>query len=117
MERVLAGCVLALGMLQCAATFLLFSRLEEPALWFLAGGILLSLVGALNILRLRFGAVVPAIGWLAVCASVAVAFLWIAMAWVLAARFKRYPAAYGALALIVTSAAMSLRSVRRTGRA
>jgi len=113
LEAILGCCLVGLGVLQGAATPLLFKTLEEPTLWFFAGGILLALVGALNVLRLRYGEMAAGVVWVSVAANLLVAGLWVAMAWLLAYKFKRYPAAYLALAIIVATAVVSIRSVSR----
>ena len=116
-ERMLAWCLVGLGALQCGASPLLFKQLEEPAMWFFAGGILLGLVGVLSLLRLRYGTIVPALATVSIASNIIVACLWIALAWVLTYKFNRYPAAYAALALIVLAAACSLRSIAWVRRA
>jgi hypothetical protein len=103
--------MVGLGALQCAATPFLFKTLEEPTLWFFAGGILLALVGAMNTLRLRYGQNAVGVVWVCVIANLLVSGLWVTMALLLAYKFRRYPAAYAALIIILATTVLSVRSL------
>ena len=62
----LACGVMALGLLHMAATTRLFSALTQSALWFLSGGLLMVLAGALNLLNRAYGGAAPGVRWVCV---------------------------------------------------
>jgi phosphotransferase system glucose/maltose/N-acetylglucosamine-specific IIC component len=88
---------------------MLFPRIEEPAAWFVAGGMSLMLVGAMSRLQLHqpHERVIATLS--AVAAAIAALF-WIALAVGLPYKFKRHPAAYGAVAIITSHAVIALTS-------
>ncbi len=51
-DKTLGVVLIFMGLLQWLATPYFFLRIEEPAAWFFAGGMLLMLIGALNLLRI-----------------------------------------------------------------
>ncbi|HEU4520559.1 MAG TPA: hypothetical protein VFT12_01070, partial [Thermoanaerobaculia bacterium] len=55
-DRVLAAALFIMGVAQIVATPAFFPRIHEPAAWFAAGGALLTLTGAMNFMRIRYGA-------------------------------------------------------------
>ena len=113
-EAILAWALIGLGVVQWIATPVLFETAEEPALWFFGGGITLAIVGAMNLLRLRYGSVARGLVLVAVGSNVALALFWVAMAYVLAYKFNRYKAPYVALGLIVTTGILSIIAARRS---
>ena len=118
-ETILAWVLIALGVMQWIATPVFFKTAEEPAFWFFGGGITLAVVGAMNLLRLRYARVARGLVLVSVGSNVAVALFWVAMGCALAYKFNRYPAAYIALALIAAAGVLSIvaaiRSASRRG--
>ena len=107
LDEVFSALVIALGVAQSLATPLIFPRVEEPAAWFLAGGLGLALVGAVSFLRIRHDS--SADLWrLSVAASSITAVFWLLLAYFLTYKFVRYPAAFGALAIICVHAAIAV---------
>ena len=90
-----------------------FPRIEEPAAWFSAGGMLLMLVGALSLLRVSYGGVAPGVKWLFVAANLMLSAFWLAMLYGLFYKFVRYPASFVAIALILVSSTCSRLNPRR----
>jgi hypothetical protein len=113
-DKFLGYAVLLLGAAQCLATFRFFQKLEEPAAWWFAGGMLLALAGALTLLRLRYGAVAPGVRRVSVAANAALALFWLALYWALFDKFARRPSSFAGLFVIVAAAAVSLINARRT---
>ena len=114
LQSTLAWILVGLGIMQWAATPLLFKSAEEPAFWFFGGGMMLVVAGVLNSLRLVHGRSIPRLTALSVGTNVGLAFFWIAMAAVLTYKFNRYLAPYIALALIVANAGLSLYDAARS---
>jgi drug/metabolite transporter superfamily protein YnfA len=110
-QSALSYLVIALGVGQCLSTPMLFPRIEEPAAWFAAGGLSLMLVGALSRLQLRHMNV-RGIATLSAAAAVIAALFWIALALGLPDKFKRHPAAYGAVAIITAHAVIVASRLR-----
>src|SRR5262245_49940989 len=101
-----------LGVVQWIATPVLFKSAEEPTFWFFGGGITLWVVGALNLLRIRYGSIARGVLVVSVTSNVLLALFWVAMAVTLEHKFSRYGAPYVALAIIVLNAILSLWSTR-----
>jgi hypothetical protein len=113
-DRLLAWAVIVLGALQCASTFHFYPRLEEPALWFFAGGLWLALVGALNLLRIR-EAGVPAVRTLSRVSNLVLSAFYLALYWSLFDKFAPRPASFLGPAVVLAATVISLRP--RTSRA
>ena len=109
-QSILAWVLIALGGAQWFATPFLFETAEEPAFWFWGGGLTLSVIGALNLLRLRYGATARGVVVVSIASNVVLAVFWAAMAHGLKYKFDRYGAPYVALTLIVLNAALSVHS-------
>ena len=118
-EAILGWLLIGLGVMQWIATPWFFKTAEEPAFWFFGGGITLAVVGAMNLLRLRYGAVARGLVLVSVGSNVVLALFWVAMAHGLADKFNRYKAPYLALALIIATGVLSIvaawRSASRRG--
>jgi hypothetical protein len=113
-EAILAWVLIGLGVMQCTAAPVFFKTAEEPAFWFFGGGITLAVVGAMNLLRLRYGAVARGLVLVSVGSNVVLALFWVAMACVLTYKFNRYKAPYVALGLIVATGVLSIIAARRS---
>ena len=107
-DKFLGGAVVFLGVTQCLATPYFFREVAEPAAWWFAGGMLLVLVGALSLLRVRYGAVAPGVRRVSLAANLSLAAFWIALYWGLFYKFARRPASFAGLFVILASAAVSL---------
>jgi hypothetical protein len=105
-DRLLAWAVILLGALQCASTFHFFTRLEEPALWFFAGGLLLVLVGALNLLRIRETGV-PAVRALSRASNLVLSAFYVVLYWGLFDKFAPRPASFLGPAVVLAATAVS----------
>jgi hypothetical protein len=116
LDRILAIGVIVLGVMQSASTFLFFARFEEPAIWFFAGGVLLALVGALNLLRLRYGAAAAGVRYVSQGANLALSLLWVAMYWGLFDKFARRPSSFLGPIVILAATVVSFRHGARSGR-
>jgi hypothetical protein len=114
LDRILGTAVIALGLMQCASTFLFFARFEEPAIWFFAGGLLLTVVGALNLLRLRYGATAPGVRYVSLAANLVLSLLWVALYWGLLDKFAQRPASFLGPLIILAASAVSLRDAGRS---
>jgi len=66
----LACGIIALGLVHMAATTRFFAALTQSALWFLSGGLVMVLTGALNLLNRSYGGVAPGLRWVSVAANV-----------------------------------------------
>ena len=112
-DRALGVALIILGVMQWVGTPFLFRRVEEPAAWFFAGGMLLALVGALSLLRIKYGALAPGVKWVSLAANVMLSLFWLAMVWLLLPKFIRHPAALTAPVLVLASTACALLNPRR----
>ena len=113
-EAILGWVLIGLGVMQWIATPVFFKTADEPAFWFVGGGITLAVVGAMNLLRLRYGSVARGLVLVSVGSNVVLALFWVAMACVFAHKFNRYKAPYVALGLIVATAVLSIIAARRS---
>ena len=113
-ESILGWVLVGLGVMQWIATPLFFKTAEEAAFWFFGGGITLTVVGAMNLLRLRYGSVARGLVLVSVGSNVVLALFWVAMACVLAYKFNRYKVPYVALGLIVATGVLSIIAARRS---
>ena len=113
-EAILGWVLIGLGAMQWIATPVFFKTAEEAGFWFFGGGITLAVVGAMNLLRLRYGSVARGLVLVSVGSNVALALFWIAMAFALAYKFNRYKAPYVALGLIVATGVLSIIAARRS---
>jgi hypothetical protein len=112
-DRILAFGVILLGIMQALSTFYFFAGVEEPALWFFAGGMLLVLVGVLALLRQDYGALAPGLRLASVTASVVLALFWIALYTLLFEKFAPNPPSFLGPAIIVASALVSVLQLGR----
>jgi len=91
-----------------------FRRIEEPAAWFFAGGMLLMLVGALTLLRIRYGLIAPGVKHVSVAANLMLGLFWVGLYWGLFYKFVRHPASFLGLFVVLSSAIVSvLHAYRR----
>ena len=115
-DKLLGAAVVFLGAMQCLATFRFFRAFEEPAAWFFAGGMLLALVGALALLRLRYGEAAPGLRRVSLAASAALALFWVVLYWGLFDKFARRPASFAGPFVVVASAVVSFLNASRRAR-
>jgi hypothetical protein len=112
-DRLLSAGVITLGVMQCLSTPYFFRRIEEPAAWFFAGGMLLMLVGALGLLRLKYGVTAPGVRHVALGANLLLAIFYIALYWALYHKFAQHPASFTGLFVILASNVVSLLNTPR----
>ncbi len=74
-DTVVAWLVLVLGAIHCAFTRKAYPQLNLAALWFVSAGMLMILLAAVNLLRIRYAAVAPGLRVLCIAADFVV-FLW-----------------------------------------
>ena len=113
-EAILGWVLIGLGVMQWIATPVFFRTAEESAFWFFGGGVTLAVVGAMNLLRLRYGSSARGLVLVSVGSNVVLALFWVAMAYVLVDKFNRYKAPYVALGLIVATGVISIIAARRS---
>ena len=106
-DKLLGAMIIFLGVMQCLATPYFFRRIEEPAAWFFAGGMLLMLVGALTLLRLKYGERAAGVRYVSLAANFALSLLWLALYVALFDKFARRPASFIGLFVIIASALVS----------
>ena len=111
-DKVLGLLVILLGAMQSLSTFYFFRSMEEPALWFFAGGMLLMLTGGLTLLRLRYGSIAPGVKYLSLGANLLVGIFWATLYWGLYYKFARNPSSFTGLFVILASAIVSLLNSR-----
>jgi len=70
-DAVLGWILMAVGFVHVLATFRLRPQLDPRALWFLSGGLAMLYQGALNVVRVRYGAVAPGLRWVSAAANLA----------------------------------------------
>ncbi|HEY9403336.1 MAG TPA: hypothetical protein VIQ24_11775 [Pyrinomonadaceae bacterium] len=107
-DKALGVVVISLGLLQCLSTSYFFHRIEEPAAWFFAGGMLLMLVGALTLLRIRYGLIAPGVKHVSIAANLMVSLFWVGLYWGLFYKFVRHPASFLGLFVILSSTTVSV---------
>jgi hypothetical protein len=113
-DKALGAVVISLGFLQCLSTPYFFRRIEEPAAWFFAGGMLLMLVGALTLLRIRYGLIAPGVKHVSVAANLMLGLFWVGLYWGLFYKFVRHPASFLGLFVVLSSTIVSvLHAYRR----
>ena len=64
--------IIALGVVHMAATFRFFDAASQAALWFLSGGLVMVLTGALNLLNLSYGGVAPGLQRVCIATNVVI---------------------------------------------
>ena len=75
----------------------------------------MAFVGWVSLLRIRYDSAMVHLWRLSVTASAIAAVFWLFLAYFLTYKFVRYPAAFGALAIICAHAAIAItRSVKAT---
>lgn len=111
-DRWLSVGVIFLGLMQCLSVFYFFRRIEEPAFWFFAGGMLLIWTGALSLLRIRYEETAPGLRRVSVVANLSLALFWAALYFVLFDKFARNPSSFIGPLVIFASAAVSLARAR-----
>src|SRR3712207_6667317 len=104
LDNALGAVVISLGFLQCLSTPYFFRRIEEPAAWFSAGGLLLMLVGALTLLRIRYGLIAPGVKHVSVAANLMLCVFYVGLYWGLFYKFGRHPASFLGLFVVLSSA-------------
>ncbi|HYP53912.1 MAG TPA: hypothetical protein VEQ42_10260 [Pyrinomonadaceae bacterium] len=107
-DKILGWTIVLLGVMQCAAAPRFFRRVEEPAAWFFAGGLLLMTVGALSLLRLRYGRAAPGVRRVSLAAYVVLGIFCAALYGALFDKFARQPASFAGLFAVLAHAAASL---------
>src|SRR4028119_1261753 len=112
-DKALGAVIISLGFLQCLSTPYFFRRIEEPAAWYFAGGMLLMLVGALTLLRIRYGLIAPGVKHVSVAANLMLGLFWMGLYWGLFYKFARHPASFLGLFVVLSSAIVSVRSDER----
>ena len=112
-DKSLGVMIILLGVMQSLTTFYFFRRMEEPAAWYFAGGMLLMVVGALTLLRLKYGEIAPGVKYVSLAANLMLSLFWIALYWLLFDKFARHPASFTGLFVILASAIVSLRQTWR----
>lgn len=113
LDKALGAAVILLGLLQCLSTPYFYRRFEEPAAWFFAGGMLLMLVGALTLLRIRYGAAAPGVRRVSIGANLILSAFWAVLYWALFYKFIRHPSSFAGLFVILASTAVSVFHARR----
>jgi hypothetical protein len=106
--------LLSIGVLQMAATPLVFGRFEEQALWFVTAGLAVALVGVLNLLNLRYRRVAPGLRPVCVAANLALTGVFVAVATHRGAEPPHDPVSVALMALALGAAYLSARRDRST---
>lgn len=70
--------LVVLGVTHMAATFHFFSAFTAQALWFLGAGLLMVLVGALNLLNRAYGRTAPGLRLVSIAANVTISIFAVA---------------------------------------
>lgn len=76
-DTVVAWLVLVLGAFHCAVTPKAYPGFTLAALWFVSAGLLMILLAAVNLLRIRYAAVAPGVRAVCIAANV-VLLIWAA---------------------------------------
>lgn len=111
-DRVLSWAVILGGVGQWAVTPRFFPQLGEPAAWWFAGGTVLVLVGALNLLRIRHGAQIADVRRLSIAANVGHSAFYVVLLVGLLEKFMRFPGALFGMAVLFALTLVSFRRLR-----
>ncbi len=105
-DQIAAWLIVVLGVIHSAYTLRAYASFNMAAMWFLGTGLLIILVGAVNLLRIRSGSVAP--GLRAVCLTANVIVL--AYAGAIASRLslKQNPQAVVVLVLMLLELIFSI---------
>ncbi len=105
-DQIAAWLIVVLGVIHSAFTLRAYATFSMAAMWFLGTGLLIILVGALNLLRIRYAAVAP--GLRAVCLATNIVVL--AYAGAIASRLslKQNPQAVVVLVLMLLELIFSI---------
>ncbi len=106
----IAWSLVVLGLVHIAATWLLFSRLSDSALWFASGGIAMSLGGTLNVLQRLYAARAPGLSPACVASNLSMTVLAATFVALAGARVVREPQFLLLLGLLLASTVLSLRA-------
>jgi len=104
--------LVSIGVLQVAATPLVFSRFEEQTLWFITAGFAVVLVGVLNLLNLRYRRVAPGLRPVCVAANLAMTAVFVAVATHRGEEPPHDPVSVALMALALGAAYLSARRDR-----
>lgn len=74
-DKIAAWLLMLMGVMHAGATFIAFPRFTLNAIWFLSAAIAIWLTAGLNLLRIYYSALVPALARVAVIANVLLIFL------------------------------------------
>jgi hypothetical protein len=113
LDRINSWILLGIGALHCAMTFVLAGSWNQNAMWFFAAGLALIYAAALNLLRIRFAAVAPAVRAVALAVNFSQLAFVLAYAALVGKDIVRNPAA---VLLIVSVGAATVFSIPRSAR-
>ena len=103
-----AWLLVLMGLMHAGATTVAFPRVSLNAIWFLGTALAILVTAALNLLRIHYAALVPALGRLAALANLLLLLLDVAVA--LQVPLRRNPQV---IILFVLLAFMTVTSLRR----
>ncbi|MBI3406263.1 MAG: hypothetical protein HY046_12490 [Acidobacteria bacterium] len=113
LDRIVAGCLMALGLVHTSVAPIVFLSLTAPAMWFVSGGLTLIFAGAINLLRIRYAVVAPGVRRVSMAVNLSlVAFVCTYVA-ALGRSALRSPQAYFLLLLIPSATAFSFAPLPR----
>jgi len=97
-----------LGLVHIAATPVFYKTLTGQALWFLTGGVAMSLSGALNVLQRLYGPLAPGLVGVSISGNLAMTAVAVAFVWLGRARLMQRPQFLLLLTLVVTGTLLSM---------
>ncbi len=112
-DAVVAWLVLVLGCIHCAFTHAAYPKFSLGLLWFVSAGMLMILLAAVNLLRIRYAAVAPGLRVICIISNL-VLLAW-AVSFAFALPVTKEPQVIVSIVLIALLAIFSI--VRRPGRA
>jgi hypothetical protein len=97
-----------LGLVHIAATPFFHKALTWPALWFLTGGVAMSLSGALNVLQRLYGPLAPGLVGVSISANLVMTAVAVAFVWLGRARLMQRPQFLLLLTLVLAGTVLSM---------
>ncbi len=108
LDRIVAAAIVGIGAVHIGVTPIVFPHLNEPALWFISGGLAMIFQGALNLLRNRYVDVAPGVRRTCIAVNLAVAAFVTTYIVVTGRNVLRAPQAVVLLGLVMAATLFSL---------
>jgi len=108
LDKIAAWLLLLMGLIHAGVTFRIYKTFDLNAAWFFSTAIAIWLTAALNLLRIRYGGLAPALRWITLIANLLLLALDVAIA--IAAPLRSNPQVSVLAVLLALGIVFSLRA-------